>query len=72
MYIILKGVVYMETLNDARIIAGVGIAEIADSLGVSYISLAKIFKEEESCPEKIKEHIKFFLISNYTKCIEKL
>lgn len=62
----------METLNDARIIAGVGIAEIADSLGVSYISLAKIFKEEEPCPEKIKEQIKFFLISNYTKCIEKL
>lgn len=72
MYIFLKGVVCMETLNDARIIAGVGIAEIADSLGVSYISLAKIFKEEESCPEKIKEQIKFFLISNYTKRIEKL
>ena len=62
----------MKTLNDARIMAGVGIAEIADGLGVSYIYLAKIFKEEELCPKKIKEQIKFFLISNYTKCIEKL
>lgn len=62
----------MKTLNDARIVAGVGIAEIADSLGVSYFSLAKIFKEEEICPEKIKEKIKIFLISSYTKCIENL
>lgn len=62
----------MKTLNDARIMAGVGIAEIADCLGVSYIFLAKIFKEEEICPEKIKEQIKIFLISNYTKCIDKL
>lgn len=62
----------MKTLNDARIMAGVRVTEIADSLGVSYIYLAKIFKEEEICPAKIKEQIKFFLISNYTKCIDKL
>ena len=35
----------MKTLNEARMIAGVGIKELADSLDVSYISLAKIFRQ---------------------------
>ena len=72
MYIMSKGVGYMKTLNEARMIAGVGIKELADSLDVSYISLAKIFKEEMPCSERLKKQIKIFLIKNYTKCIEKM
>lgn len=62
----------MKTLNEARIIAGVGIKELADNLDVSYISLAKIFKEEMPCSENLKKQIKNFLIKNYTKCIENM
>lgn len=69
---ILKGVYCMKTLNEARIIAGVGIKELADNLDVSYISLAKIFKEEMPCSENLKKQIKNFLIKNYTKCIENM
>lgn len=69
---ILGGVSYMKTLNEARVIAGIGIKELADSLNLSYISLAKIFKEEIPCSEKLKKQIKIFLIKNYTDCIEKI
>ena len=62
----------LNKLNEYRIAAGVKIEEISDFLGMSYIDTAKIFNNSAQCPTDIKEKIKIFLISNYTKCIEKL
>ena len=67
-----KGVLQVKNLNKARVMAGVEITKIADALGVSYVFLAKIFKEEICCPKGLKDKIKIFLIKNYTECIERL
>lgn len=59
-------------LNECRIIAGVGIEEISDFLGITYIDTAKIFNNSIQCPINIKKKIKIFLLKNYTKRIEEL
>lgn len=62
----------MKELNRMRVLAGVEIPCLADSIGISYITLGKIFMGEVECPKEVKEKIKIFLIKNYTDCIEKL
>lgn len=62
----------MEELNRMRMLAGVQISQLADSIGVGYITLAKMFAGKEMCTKEIKDKVKIFLIKNYTECIEKL
>lgn len=58
------------TLNQAREMAGVGIPELSEYLGISYVDVAMILKNQKECSKDIAEKIKFFLVENYTKCIE--
>lgn len=60
----------MKTLNQLRIEAKISIEEISDFLGISYVETAKIFKERVVCNKIIKEKIKNFLLTVYTKCID--
>ena len=62
----------MEELNRMRMLAGVEMSQLADSIGIGYITLGKMFTGKELCPNELKEKIKIFLIKNYTECIERL
>ena len=62
----------MEELNRMRMLAGVEMSQLADSIGIGYIALGKMFAGKELCPSELKEKIKIFLIKNYTECIERL
>ena len=62
----------MNTLNEARQILGVSIPELSEVVDIPYFELTKMLKGDVNMPIEIKSKIKFFLIQNYTKCIEKL
>ena len=62
----------MNNFDEARKALGIKVSEMAEKTGIPYITLGKILKGKmKGSVAEIKE-IKFFLIKNYTECIEKM
>jgi predicted transcriptional regulator len=62
----------MNNFDEARKILGIKVSDMAEKTGIPYIALGKILKGEKSPTVSETKEIKFFLIKNYTDCIDGL
>lgn len=62
----------MKNFDEARKILGISVSDMAEKIGIPYITLGKILKGEKKGNATETKKIKNFLIENYTECIEHL
>lgn len=64
----------VETMSWKKVMseANVKVSDVADFVGISYFVMGQMLDNEVEMPVAIKNAVKFFLVKNYTKRIEKI